>query len=137
MPPYCSSGFSFRLRGHLWVVIVELPGQPEKVVAVSLTSKRPDSDTTVVLQSGDHRFIKHDTVVYYADARLFSKSDLISRIELRLFEPDEAFSEEKVKIIQRGLFASPFTPRDIKNLCAVAIGQDQSTTDHECPPSDG
>ena len=69
----CSSGSSFFLRGHLWIVVIELPRSPKEVVIVNLTSRKPNSDTTVVLQSDTHRFVKHETVVNYFDAKIVSK----------------------------------------------------------------
>ena len=112
----CREGFSFRLSGHLRVVIAELPGSPTQVLVVYLTTKKENSDTTVVLKSGDHNFIKHDTVVSYADSRIFDKDDLIDRIERKLFKPDKPFDIEKVRIMQRGLLDSPYTPKAIKDL---------------------
>jgi hypothetical protein len=113
----CSCGSSFRLRGHLWVVIGELPGPPEKVIVVSLSSKKAESDTTVVLCEGDHPFIKRETILSYKDARIFDKKDLVDRIERRFFEVNERFPEDKVKIMQQGILASPFTPNEIKSIC--------------------
>lgn len=131
----CSPGFSFLLRGHLWVIIVELPGSPNQVVAVSLTSKKHGTDETVVLRAGDHRFIRHDTVVSFADARAFVTDDLINRIELRFFQVEEAFHEDLVKRMRQGLLSSPFTPQDIKRLCATTIGQDGAPVNTESPPA--
>jgi hypothetical protein len=39
-------------------------------VCVSVTTKRPYSDTTGGLSAGDHPFIKHESVIHYADARI-------------------------------------------------------------------
>jgi len=118
----------------LWVIVAELPGPPVQVVIVSLTTKRADSDTTVVLRSGDHPFIKHDTIISYSDARQISKNDLIDRIERKFFGISEIFAEDKLKIIQRGLLISPHTPKEIKSLCRVAFKEmsssEESATDN-------
>ena len=71
-----SCGETFFLSGthdtepHLWIVLTDPEGNPGEVVVVNLTSQRPGSDATVVLQRGDHPFVRHDTVVYYGDARM-------------------------------------------------------------------
>ncbi len=121
MPLDCSCGSSFLLRGHLWVVIAELSGSPDQVLVVSLTTKRTDSDTTVILQSGDHDFIKHDTVVNYTDSRIFNKNDLIDRIDKRDFKPDKPFTADKLKIIQQGLLDSAYTPQNMKAFYKKSI----------------
>lgn len=113
----CSPGFSFHLGGHLCVVVAELPGPPVQVVFVSLTSKKIDSDTTVILQSGDHSFIKKDTVISYSDTRQITKDVLIDRIKQKYFGTNDVFDEDKLKIIQDGLLKSPYTPNGIKNQC--------------------
>lgn len=120
---------------HLWFVIAELPGPPEQVVVVKLTSKREGSDTTVVFHSGDHRFIKHDSVISYYDARIFSKDDLVNRIEQKLFEEDDPFPKDKLTVIQQGLLRSPFTEKDIKEACREVFGQESSVANADSPPT--
>lgn len=111
----CSCGSTFYILGHLWIVIAEIPGSVEQFIIVSLTTKRSGSDPTVVFQSGDHAFIKHDTVVNYNDARLFPKTELIKRIREQDFAAGDDFEASKLSIIQKGLLDSPFTPNEIKD----------------------
>ena len=110
-------GFTFFNYGHLWVVVAELPGAREELVVVSLTTKRDGSDTTTLLLPGDHPFIQHETVVYYADVRRFDKTDFVGRVESKFFGIGEPFPPAVLGRIQRGLMASPFTPRSFKKLC--------------------
>ena len=110
----CSCGSSFILGGHLWVIITEPFGSPEKVIIVNLTSKKPHSDTTVVLLSNDHRFIKHETVINYADARIVCSDSIKLRVRERDIEPRDSFRDEVIQKIQEGLIDSPRTPRDMK-----------------------
>jgi len=112
-----SCGSSLFLCGHLSVVIFELGNSPEEVVLVNLTTKRANSDITVVLQPGDHKFVKHETVISYSDTRIVSKSDLVRRVEDKYFEQRDDFSEDILRIIQQGLLSSPFTPNYIKEQC--------------------
>lgn len=86
------------------------------MIIVSLTSKKPHSDTTVVLSPNNHRFIKHDTVISYADARIVHSQYIKQRIQERDFEPRDGFSDDVIRVIQQGLLDSPRTPRDIKKM---------------------
>ena len=110
----CSCDSSFILGGHLWVIITEPFGSPEQVVIVSLTSKKPHSDTTVVLSPKDHSFIKHETVISYADARIVRCEYIKRRVQERDIEPRDGFRDSVIQVIQQGLLDSPRTPRDIK-----------------------
>ena len=38
-------------------------------VCVNVSSRKPHSDTTVILQRGDHSFVTHESVINYQDAR--------------------------------------------------------------------
>lgn len=89
---------------------------PEKVIIVFLTSKKPHSDTTVILGPEDHDFIKHPTVISYADARIAHSDDIMKRIAERDYTPRKSFSEAVAKTIHQGLIDSPFTPRYIKSI---------------------
>ena len=118
----CPCGFTFYLRGHLHVVIAEIAESPTRVVVINLTTKRTGSDETVILKEDDHPFIKHDTAINYQDTRMFDKAQLIERLNHNFFKIGEIFSEDKVKLMQRGLIESPFTPRDIKAICTPILG---------------
>jgi hypothetical protein len=105
------------------VTVSEPFGSPEGVIIVNLTSMRPTSDTTVILSVGDHTFIKHETVVNYADARIFEVDNLRMRIQQRDFEPRSAFEPGLVKKLQQGLLNSSRTPRDIKKAFVESCGE--------------
>jgi len=111
----CNCGSAFLLSGHLWVITSVPFESPEKVIIVFLTSKKAHSDTTVVLSPEDHDFIKHPTVISYADARIEHSDHIMKRIEERDYDPRKSFSGDVVKTIQQGLIDSPYTPRYIKD----------------------
>ena len=58
------------LTPHLWIVLTEPSGDPARVLIASCTSRRSWSDDTVVLNRGDHPFIRHETVIAYAQIRI-------------------------------------------------------------------
>ena len=55
---------------HLWALVTAVDPQNGEAVMVNLTTRRPHSDTTTVLQPGDHPFVDRPTVAFYADALL-------------------------------------------------------------------
>jgi hypothetical protein len=72
------------LRGHydahLHVVISDPRKDTNGIVVVNLTSVKPGKlvyqDSSCILQSGDHPFIKRPTWIRYADAKEFSILEL-------------------------------------------------------------
>ena len=119
----CSCGSSFRLSGHLWVIVSDPFDSPEQVIITFLTTQKANSDTTVILSPGDHDFITHPTVVSYADAKIQRTEHILKRIEERDYEPRNSFSSEVTKEIQKGLIDSQFTPRYIKKAFLSANEQ--------------
>ncbi len=106
---------------HLWIVITPPIGIPPEVVIENLTTKRPKTaDVTVVLQPGDHLYISHPSLIYYADARQV-KVELLLQISEMKTVLETPFSTEVLSRIQEGIFASPFTKPAIKKFCAEAL----------------
>ena len=102
---------------HLWLVITEPFGDPPKVIIVNLTTQRDGSDTTVVLGAGDHPYVTHPSVVFFADARDVEVNHLERLVALdgsRLH--GDPCSDELLTSIRDGLLESSFTPRKIKKL---------------------
>lgn len=101
---------------HLWLVITEPFGSPSRVIIVGLTTQRDGSDTTLVLTPGNHAFVRHPTVVFYADAREVEVNLLERLVALdtsRLHA--DPCSGDLLSRIRDGLLESSFTPRKIKN----------------------
>lgn len=98
---------------HLWVLVTE-PDVTGEAVMVNLTTQRPHSDTTVVLQPGDHPFIRHPTVVNYSDARLVNAPQLDAAINAGICRQLDPVTPAVLNRIQTGLLLSPFTPNKIK-----------------------
>jgi hypothetical protein len=98
---------------HLWVLVTP-PDADGDAVMVNLTTQRPHSDTTVVLQPGDHPFIRHSTVVNYSDARLVNTPQLDAAINAGICRQLDPVTPAVLNQIQAGLPLSPFTPNKIK-----------------------
>ena len=67
---------------HLWVLVTGRRlagagfGRVGEAIMVNITTHRAHSDTTTVLQPGEHPFIDRPSVVFYADARPVLPADL-------------------------------------------------------------
>ena len=80
---------------------------------VNATTLRSHSDTTVILKKGDHPYIVHDSVVFYADARIVDSRQIEAGIKAGLFPQLAACSAALLKSVQAGLVQSPFTPNKV------------------------
>src|SRR5260370_18578464 len=99
---------------YLWVILTEPDSHTRRAVMVNLTTKRPHSDVTLILRPGDHPFVRHETVVSYADARMVDAGQLEAAISSGLCRKHQAVDAATLKRIQEGLIKSPFTPNRIK-----------------------
>ena len=99
---------------HLWVVLLDPDPRTHETVIVNLTTQREHSETTTVLKPGEHPFVKHPTVAYYADARIADGRAIAAAIESRTYPAREICSAALLEKLREGLLASTFTPRKVK-----------------------
>jgi hypothetical protein len=85
---------------HLFVVIA--PARSGKYLCVNLTSKRNNSDTSCVLQPGDHPFVKHESVINYKDTREVDPAVIQNQISRGNSQPYQSVSSEVLNRIQQG-----------------------------------
>jgi hypothetical protein len=100
---------------HLWVLLTDPDAATDEVLVVNLTTQRPHSDTTVILNSGDHPFVRHATVVNYFDVRLVKAGLLTAFSNTGNYLPQASLSAPVLQRIQAGLLASSFTPNKFKD----------------------
>jgi hypothetical protein len=100
---------------HLWAIVTDLDARTGEVVIVNLTTQRPHSDPTVLLNVGDHPFVKHPTVVNFSDARFVKLTFLDQAIQSGRWSSLEPLSPALIARIQQGLVSSPHTPNKIKD----------------------
>jgi hypothetical protein len=106
---------------HLWVLITRPDPASSEAIMVNVTTQRPHSDTTTVLNRGDHPFIQRPSVVLYADARTVDTRLLDQAVAAGSFRSHGAFSALVLGRIQAGVRTSPFTPKKIKESFARAV----------------
>ena len=120
MKPRPKSGDCFEMpkRGsdtpHLWILLTN-PDERGLAVMVNITTKRPNSDCAVILKKGDHPYITHPSVVFYADAQITDTSLIESAIDTEHPQviPCNSCSPEILRRIQQGLIISDFTPAKV------------------------
>jgi hypothetical protein len=83
---------------------------------VNVTTRRPHSDTTTIINVGDHPFISRPSIVYYADARDVDTVVLAAAIQAKVARRHQPFTQPVLARIQAGIGLSPFTPRKLKAL---------------------
>lgn len=100
---------------HLWVMLTDPDATTDEVLVVNLTTQRPHSDTTVILNSGDHPFVQHATAVNFSDVRLTKASLLAAFYQTGNYLPQSPLSASVLQRIQAGLLSSPFTANKFKD----------------------
>ena len=104
---------------HLWVLITNPDPQTNEAIMVNVTTQRPHSDTTTILNAGDHPFVQKPSVIFYADARIVDTRLLDAAVQRGAYHGHAAFQAAVIARIQAGVAASPFTPKKIKTAYAA------------------
>lgn len=105
---------------HLWILLTDPDPATGEVVIVNVTTKRSHSDTTVILQAGDHPYIDHESTIYYADAQIRDVRLMEQAIKEAnpYVKPNAACSPELLQRVKDGVHQSKFTPNKIRKLIA-------------------
>jgi len=80
------------------------------------------TDDTVVLQPGDHPFVRHATAVHYSTADLFQVDKLLDAMQRGECRLRQDMSETLLEKVRDGLLRSPFTIHRIRDLCEELFG---------------
>lgn len=114
---------------HLYVVLNNPIRIPERggdiCVLANITTcygNRFD-DLTCVFEPGCHSFITRRSYVFYRGTRVDRVSDLIARVNQRLYEPyQDPFTQEMVDKILAGFEPSPHSNADFREVAAKILG---------------
>ncbi len=118
------SGSAFLLRDpnrtkfHLWFVLTDPEGVDGLMVAVMVCTMKVFADETVVLEPGDHPFIKHQSCVAYSSAKYVKKSRIEVALRDRHCFLKESMPSPLLRRVRDGLLTSPFTIHAIRDYCA-------------------
>lgn len=107
-----------RSTEHLWIVLTKPQGPLREAICAYITTLRSDSDTTVVVNVGDHVFIKHKSVINYSQARCLSLEAVDKLLSKRTHSFASAILDQYdltlLEEIKEGLLRSKSTPNEIK-----------------------
>jgi hypothetical protein len=107
---------------HLWIV-VSLPTAESHVVLVSFTTRRWNSDTSCVVQAGEHPWVKHETVVEYEKARVFDPPTQQKVLANKMLRPQADVSLTLLTRIQEGALRSDLTAQKIQKIIQWSMGE--------------
>jgi len=106
---------------HLRIVITP-PNQGEVVVVCVVTAHKR-SEELVVLNQGDHSFIKHKSVIAYRWSEIRSVADIEGAIENGAAKKREPIRDDILKKAQACLLESAFTPNGVRHYFQAVMGR--------------
>ncbi|MBA3975868.1 MAG: hypothetical protein C0504_16810 [Candidatus Solibacter sp.] len=113
-------------RAHLGVLLT-FPQPGAEAVLVSVTALRHNAGQTVILQAGDHPFIRHPSIVLYSDCRIVSIAELNKWVVAGLAVPLPPFTPRLLSTIRHGAVQSGFTPNKAVQLLPAAPPKGRNT----------
>jgi hypothetical protein len=123
----CGDTFFFKPPGssapidHLWIVVTDPQPPDSLLVIVGVTTLRNNCDQTVPLKKGDHPFIASQSAVFYGDAQIITELTIADAVKNKSAQVRQACSPNLLKLIQDGIFASPYTSKKIILFCKQAL----------------
>jgi hypothetical protein len=98
---------------HLNIVVTS-PEEGE-VITIPVTTKCKHSERLVQLAVGDHPFIKWQSVISYAYARIRTVEEIETAIQCGKAKQMDPVEEQLLKRIRMGLRDSDFTPNGVRH----------------------
>lgn len=86
------------------------------ILIVNLTSRGERSDQTVILNVGDHPWVRHPSVVFYGQAQPQKVSDIERRLQSGFWRSHTPMSGSILQRIQDGILRSRQTPREARDF---------------------
>lgn len=99
---------------HLHTVVLASDQSTGLCIVVNFTTKRRGVEQTLVLDAGDHPFIKHESCALFSDAKVVPVSALQQGEAAGKVMRQPRFSAAVLKRIQEGMMKSSFTPQMVK-----------------------
>lgn len=101
--------FNDRLNeGHLFLIISS-PSYPQ-VVVVNMTTPKRFSDTSCLLNKGDHPFVEHETCIAYEYAEIISTIELQEKESCKVISIQEPLSSQLLIRIWEGAAMTQHLP---------------------------
>jgi hypothetical protein len=102
---------------HLWLILTDPEGKPRRVVAVMVRTRRSFTDDTVILNVGDHPFLRHASAVQYSTAAYFTIDALMRAMKQGDCHLLEDMNAALLARVRNGLLRSAFTVNAIRDYC--------------------
>ncbi len=107
-------------RKHLHVICND-PDDDGNVALISVCSVTgTNHDTTCILQKHEHAFLKHESFVLYARAKIVSESSLRKGVEAKLMVMHDDMNGQAFLRVLKGVCRSSQTPRKVKRYLGCA-----------------
>lgn len=107
-------------RKHLHVICNDPDGDGNVALVSVCSVTGTNHDTTCVLQEHEHAFLKHESFVLYARAKIVSTSSLTNGITAKLMIMHDDMNGQAFLRVFKGVCRSPQTPRKIKKYLGCA-----------------
>lgn len=98
-------------RKHLHFICTNASEEGDYLLLPVVTWRRDKDDNTCILNAGDHRFIKHKSIVSYRQAAICGAEEMEGK-EVR---PHDAAPPQLIERVCRGILKSPRTPEGIRD----------------------
>jgi len=106
-------------REHLWIIATE-PNNEKLFAVASFTSLRGAKDQTVILQAGEHPFLKWDTCISYGQAEIMSVEKLQAHLQGGRARMHAEATHVLLQLILGGFSASDFTKNRVRDFVRAA-----------------
>lgn len=107
---------------HLWVAVTDPDPQTGEVVIANITTQAPGRDQTCILNPGDHPFLKHESVMNYAEAMIPTEESVERAARGRVVQWDVPLAPAVLSRVQLGCIASNQTEPAVKEAVKKALG---------------
>jgi len=92
---------------HLYFVVGTPKVNGKYYLLVNMTKRKACSDTSCILRTGDHRSVKYESVIQYAEAIRTKPKELQEVVKRGFFTLGPRASMDLIKRIQEGALKSP------------------------------
>ncbi|MBI5805591.1 MAG: hypothetical protein ACYDEQ_00620 [Desulfocucumaceae bacterium] len=102
---------------HLFIVLTDPEPGTGKLVAVMVQTAQDHTEKTVVLQKGEHPFVKQPTSVQYTHADYYFASKIVKAFARNICHKQASLDAAVLDKVRKGLLASTHTPNSILEYC--------------------
>ena len=110
------AGEQFHGRHHLWIIINDPTRHGATALFVNVTTLSALAEMTCVVRAGEHPFVKHDSSIRYASARMALVSELDILESTGMIIRQQPAAAALIAKLRAGATASPRLPQKFLDL---------------------